>query len=185
MTIRSMAVAGLSVALGLLCIGLAQTDTRSLRGQQAPDITLDTLAGETFTLSDLKGNVVVMDYWATWCPPCRESLPHFNKLANDSDLAARGLRVFAINAREDAGKVQAFLQQNNYTFTVPMDPEGKFGQLYRVRGIPTTVIVGRSGKVREVFVGFGPGSAERIDRAIEAALKEPAPGSEPPPAPSK
>lgn len=179
---RWLAVA--SVALAAVCgVGwVQQQDTRTLRGKKAPDLTLQMLDGETFTLSELRGQVVVLDYWATWCPPCRESLPHFNKLARDESLAARGLRVFAINAREEADKVRAFVEQNNYGFRVPLDPEGKFGQLYRVRGIPTTVIVGRDGMIKDVFIGFGPGSAERIDRAIENALRQPARDSE---APSK
>lgn len=179
-----------AAALCVLSAGLVQQDTRSLKGQKAPDITLNTLDRKGFTLSKHRGNVVVLDYWATWCPPCRKSLPHFNKLANDAELAERGLRVFAINSRENLPTIQKFIEENNYTFPVPIDPQGKFGQLYRVRGIPTTVIVGRDGTIRDVFVGFGDGSAQQIDRAIEEALAEPAPEATPSksaeePAPSK
>lgn len=156
-------------------LGLAQADTNSLKGKPAPDLSLNNLDKSKFKLSSLKGSVVVLDYWATWCPPCRESLPHINTLAADKELADKGLKVFAINSKEKLATVQDFVKENNYTFPVPLDPSGQFGKLYKVRGIPTTVIVGRDGKVHDVFVGFGPGSEDKLKASITAALAAPAP----------
>lgn len=174
-------------------LGLTQADTSSLKGKPAPDLSLNNLDKSKFKLSSLKGSVVVLDYWATWCPPCRESLPHINSLAADKELAEKGLKVFAINSKEKLATVQDFVKENNYTFPVPLDPTGQFGKLYKVVGIPTTVIVGRDGKIRDVFIGFEEKMVAEMKTAIDAALAEPAPepttrptaAQKPAPAPGK
>src|SRR6266567_6324367 len=97
------------LVLGLLfapSTSRAADDTNALVGKQAPDFALKTLDDKDVKLSDLKGNVVVLDFWATWCPPCRKSLPHLNKVANDKELADKGLKVFAVNCRETKDKVK-------------------------------------------------------------------------------
>jgi len=151
----------------------AEADTSSLEGKAAPDFSLKTLAGDDFKLSALKGNVVVLDFWATWCPPCRASLPHLNKDSSDRSLADKGLKVFAVNCNEPADKVKAFLEKNDLHFTVPLDSEGTTQQAYLIQGIPTTIVVGRDGVIRNVFIGFGGEESEKsLDAAIDTALKE-------------
>ena len=94
------------VALGIMFGQLAQAGgdkkdtTMSLQGKAAPDFTLKTLDGKEVKLSDQKGSVVMMDFWATWCPPCRKSLPHVQEMSADKELAAKGLKVWAVNAHE-------------------------------------------------------------------------------------
>lgn len=149
----------------------ADQDTTSLEGKAAPDFSLTTLDGKGVKLSDLKGKVVVLDFWATWCPPCRKSLPHLQKVSADKALADKGLVVWAVNAREAKEKVQKYMDDNKLTFTVPMDPGKTMGE-YKVQGIPTTVIVGRDGNIKNVFVGFGDGSEKPIDDAVDAALAQ-------------
>ncbi len=144
----------------------------SLEGKVAPDFSLKTIDDKPVKLSEMKGSVVVIDFWATWCPPCRKSLPHLQKVSADKAMADQGLVVWAVNAREAKDKVQQFLTDNKYTFIVPMDAEGAAMKDYLVRGIPTTVIVGRDGTVKKVFVGFGEGSEGPMDEAVAAALKE-------------
>jgi thiol-disulfide isomerase/thioredoxin len=141
-----------------------------LKGKPAPDFSLKTLDGKDVKLSDQKGSVVMVDFWATWCPPCRASLPHVQKVSADEALAKKGLKVFAVNDKEDADTVKKFLTDNKYTFTVPMDVDQTALQAYSVSGIPTTIIVGRDGKVADAFVGFGDDSAQQIDAAIDKAL---------------
>lgn len=156
-----------AAALVVSALGFqAKEDTMALKGQAAPEVELKTLDGKDFKLSELKGSVVVMDYWATWCPPCRKGLPHINEMAKDPELASKGVKVFAINSKETKEKAKQYVEENKLTFSVPLDPDGKFGKAYKVRGIPTTVIVGRDGKVAEVFIGFGDGSEAKIKEAV-------------------
>jgi thiol-disulfide isomerase/thioredoxin len=143
---------------------------QSLEGKAAPTFTLATIQGKDMSLEKEKGNVVVLDFWATWCPPCRESLPHLQKFHEDKDLAAKGLKVFAVNLKEDKDTAKSYVDQNKLTFPVPLDKVGGVAKKYMVSGIPTTVVVGRDGKVAKAFVGFGQGSEEKMREAIEKAL---------------
>ena len=172
-------LAGVVMALAMLTgLNAAQDATpESLVGQDAPDMSMKTLDGKDVKLSDMKGQVVVVDFWATWCPPCRESLPKLNEMASDTDMASDGLVVWGVNAREDKAKVEAFMKENNYSFTVPMD-DGTAMKAYHVRGIPTTMVVGRDGKVAAAFVGYGQGSDEKIKKAVAEAMEKEAPDSE-------
>lgn len=148
---------------------LVETERHPLVGKPAPDFTLERLEGGEVKLSDLKGKVVVLDFWATWCPPCREGLPHLAKL-HDAKKDA-GLELFAINVREAKPQVQQFLQEQKLSLPVLMDANGKVSGLYMVRGIPQTVVIGKDGNVREVFVGFAPPMAAQIDQAVAEAMK--------------
>jgi thiol-disulfide isomerase/thioredoxin len=167
------------LVLGLMAvpsIGRGEDDTNSLVGKPAPDFTLNTIDAKEVKLSDLKGDVVVLDFWATWCPPCRKSLPHLNKVANDKELAEKGFKVFAVNCRETKDKAENYLKTNNLQLNVPLDVNGATMKDYMVQGIPTTVIVGRDGKIKNVFVGFGGEKSEKdLDEAVAAAVKEPKP----------
>ena len=177
-------VAGLLVAVAVLvAIGTrgaigGSDGTEALIGKQAPDFSLKTVDDREVMLSALRGRVVVVDFWATWCPPCRESLPHIQKLSEDKALAGRGLKVLAINDREGKGNIEPFLKENNYTFTVPMDTEGNTKEAYLAQGIPITVVVGRDGTVKAVVEGYaGDESAKQVDEAVESALKEKSPAA--------
>jgi peroxiredoxin len=141
-------------------------------GKTAPDFSLTTSNGYRLKLSDQRGKVVVLDFWATWCGPCRASLPHLQDLCDNPYLEDRGLIVWAVNDQEPSEQVSYFMENNRYTFTALLDPGGTAISAYGVSGIPMTVIVGRDGVVKKVFVGYGPGSAAEEDDAVEKALAE-------------
>jgi peroxiredoxin len=142
---------------------------QKLVGKPAPAFTLKDPGGTSVSLEKLKGNVVVLDFWATWCGPCREGLPHLDRTYKK--LQDRPLRVFAINLREDKTAAQTFFSEQGLSIPILLDSDGAVADQYLVQGIPQTVVIDADGLVAQVFVGFGPGSAERLAEAIEDALK--------------
>jgi peroxiredoxin len=141
---------------------------QKLVGQAAPTFQIQDLEGKAVApLAEFKGKVIVLDFWASWCPPCREGMPHLDQLYKDQ--REQGVAVFAVNERESAEKAKAFLTQQNLTVPVLLDSDGQVGAQYMVTGIPQTVVISKDGKIAKVFVGFGPGSAERLAEAVEAA----------------
>jgi thiol-disulfide isomerase/thioredoxin len=166
------------VALGLFvlagCSGpvRADDDTSKLIGKPAPEISLKTVDDKSVKLSDEKGKVVLIDFWATWCGPCMESLPHVQKLAADAGLAKKGLVVWAVNSQEGKDDVKKLLDEKAFTFTAPLDSDGKAEQDYDSSALPTTIVIGRDGVVKFVQVGIGPGSDKAIEDAINAALNQ-------------
>jgi len=111
--------------------------------------------------------VLVMDFWATWCGPCRASLPHIQKLHDD--LKGQGVVVLGIDLGEDAKTVLRFAEKNKMTFRVLLDEEDKISPLYRVSAIPHTVVVDQKGQVVKVHTGFVAGQ-EKVLRAEAEAL---------------
>jgi thiol-disulfide isomerase/thioredoxin len=141
--------------------------------QTAPGFSLQTLDGRPVSLSGLQGKVVVLDFWATWCPPCREALPHLEALGTNADFVRRGLAVLAIDEQEKPATVRAFLDQARFTFPVVLDADGSIGRAYEVSGLPTTVIIGREGLVQAVISGWTQETAHQIDDAVAHALDAP------------
>jgi peroxiredoxin/outer membrane lipoprotein-sorting protein len=119
-------------------------------GTLAPDFTLRNLDGKEVHLSDLRGKVVVLDFWATWCPVCRSNMPVIELLHRQ--FKNKGLVVLGIND-EEPGLQSAFLSRFGYSFSSLVDPEKKIGDLYNVGGIPVAVIIDRDGKIRSHVVG--------------------------------
>jgi thiol-disulfide isomerase/thioredoxin/outer membrane lipoprotein-sorting protein len=138
-------------------------------GQPARDFTLDALSGtKGVRLSDHKGKVVLLDFWATWCGPCRGWLPIVAKAQRD--YAAKGLQVFAVNLREPEAKVRDYLARQKIDVPVLMDRTGSVGADYRASSIPLTVVVGRDGRVVRVMVGLH-GEEDLKDVLHEAGLE--------------
>jgi peroxiredoxin len=121
-------------------------------GAPAPNFTLESLAGDSVTLADLRGQVVLLNFWATWCGPCEAEMPAIE--ARYKAFGKSGLAVLAINLAEPEAEVQAFVDRLGLTFTILMDPSETVFDLYRVRGYPTTFIVDREGMIIQQRVGF-------------------------------
>jgi peroxiredoxin len=108
------------------------------------DFTLKDLQGKTWTLRELKGKVVLLNFWATWCPPCRKEMPDLEALYNQ--FKDGGLVILAISD-EDAGKVQPFLARQNVTYPVLLDPGRKVNERFQIEGIPKSFVYDREGKL--------------------------------------
>lgn len=142
----------------------------ALEGKAAPDFKLSGLDDKQVSLADLKGSVVIVDFWATWCPPCRASLPHLDETY--AKFKGDGLKVYAINVGEEKQQVQAFVDKTKLAVPVLLDSDSAVLQKYEGSGIPETVVIGKDGKIRKVLVGFGPGSEDEIVAAVKAAMAE-------------
>jgi peroxiredoxin len=123
----------------------------NLEGQKASDFTLTGLDGKSYTLSKLRGKVVMLDFWATWCGPCRIEMPHVQKL--HSEFKTKGLVVFGVNYGETSTRVKPFIAKNAYDFTILMDSNQEVGGHYQVNGIPALFIIDKDGVIRSHFVG--------------------------------
>ena len=165
------------------CTGTGLAPSGQLH-QPAPNVSLPALDDRQISLSQLKGKVVVLDFWATWCPPCREGFPHLQSLAANVDMAQRGLTVLAVNEEEKPAEIRAFLDQAHYSLTVVQDSAGLAARAYGVSALPTTIVVGRDGLVQAVISGWTPDTAHQIDDAVAHALEAPAPGQVEAPVPS-
>jgi len=169
---RKALVALTAVAACLLWAGSVLADPPAA-GADAPDFKITDLEGKEVALKDLRGKVVFLDFWATWCPPCRKALPHTQEISEREEVKKGDLVVLAVsNEAEDT--VKKFLADNKYTFRTACDKG--LGGKYGVRGIPTFITIGKDGKIVDTLVGYGgDSSAKQIDAGIEKALKAEAP----------
>ncbi|MFO7774463.1 MAG: redoxin domain-containing protein, partial [Candidatus Hydrogenedentota bacterium] len=140
----------------------------NLEGSQAPDFSLELLDGSTMTLSDHEGGIVVLDFWATWCPPCVRAMPILQTVMND--YADQGVAVYTINLRETTEQVEQFLTNHGLDLPVAIDRDGAVAEEYLIRAVPTTVIVDREGVVAEVHVGAGPAYEDELREALDNLL---------------
>ncbi len=128
----------------------ASKDPQPAVGHPAPDFTLTTLNGETFTLSDLRGTPVVLNFWATWCGPCRAEMPELENAARRYDPK---VRIIGVDQGEAPKVVQEFVDELGVSFTVPMDSDMSVGDTYRIIGLPTTFFIDRDGIIRQIWAG--------------------------------
>ena len=141
-------------------------------GFLAPDFTLPTLDGGTQTLSDLRGQVVVLNFWASWCPPCRAEMPALARVAQE--YADRGVTVLAVNATASDSReaAQRFLHDIGVTdLPVVLDTDGQVVQTYRISAFPTTFFVDAQGVIRDIVVG-GPLSEASLRARLDDLAQE-------------
>ena len=120
-------------------------------------------------LSDAAGSVVYVDFWASWCGPCKQSFPWMNEI--QQKYRSQGLKIIAVNVDAKSDDAKKFLAQNPASFTVAFDPKGATPASYGVKGMPTSFLVGRDGKVILSHQGFKPGDREQLEKEIKTALE--------------
>ena len=145
--ISCVIICGLFVTFGLLsCQGQMTT-------KKAPDFTLKNIDGRNYSLSSANGKVIILDFWATWCPPCRKEIPHFVELA--SKYKRQGLEIIGISLdREGVGVVKSFAENNGINYPILMGNEQVVAKYGGIRGIPTTFVIDRKGQIVEKAVGY-------------------------------
>lgn len=139
------------------------------QGDKAPDFTVEMVDGQKVTLSSLKGKVVMINFWATWCPPCREEFKRMQKDVVDR-FKGKDFQLLAISRGEKKATVDQFRDKQGYTFPMGLDPTQEIYKKYASNYIPRNFIVGKDGKVIYVSVGYSPEEFENMLKAIEQAL---------------
>lgn len=138
-------------------------------GYRAPAFTLPTIDGGVASLTQFRGRAVILNFWATWCPPCRAEMPALQRVY--ARYADRGLVVLGLNATasDDPAAVRAFQQHYGLTFPILLDESGKVNRIYGVSALPTTFFIGPDGRIREIVVG-GPISEAVLEARIRTLL---------------
>ncbi len=139
-------------------------------GFQAPDFELETLDGTTVHLSDFRGQAVIINLWATWCPPCRAEMPALQKVYKEHQAKVAVLAINATN-QDDLDAVQEFTQSNDLTFPILLDKSGVVTKLYQLRSLPTSFFVDPTGVIQEVVIG-GPMAEALLRIRIEQLTSE-------------
>jgi cytochrome c biogenesis protein CcmG/thiol:disulfide interchange protein DsbE len=168
---RILAWVGVLALLGLLFLGLLRVQQGQMKvGQRAPDFTLTTFDGQTYRLADLKGKTVLLNFWASWCVPCKEEAADLE--AAWRHYQPRGDVVFLGVAWTDTDKRSAeYLSEFDITYPNGPDLGTRMAQAYRITGVPETYIIDRDGNL--VFVKFSPFlSVEEIKRAVDAVVEK-------------
>lgn len=139
-------------------------------GDQAPDFSVMMFGGDTVTLSALRGKVVLLNFWATWCPPCREELTRVQKDLIDR-FAGRDFVFLPISRGETRETVAAFREKTGYTFPMGLDPEQVVYDKYASNYIPRNFLIGKDGVIVEATVGYEPEEFDSLIRTIEKTLE--------------
>lgn len=126
----------------------SENETGIAIGDMAPDFELETVEGETVRLSDYRGKRVLVNFWATWCPPCRAEIPDMQKLYDNEDVV-----ILAVNMAESPDTVTDFVKEFNMTFPVLMDTESEVTGIYQVQAYPTSYMIDSNGRIQFMRLG--------------------------------
>ena len=163
-TLRSILVAG------LLCLfGLNLADAASVSGP-APNFTLKSLSGKNLKLSEMTGNVVLINFWASWCGPCRQEMPLLNDLHNKYE--SLGFTVIGVNVEEQSDAARGFISDYPVDFPILLDNNNQVSKLYNVVAMPTTVVVDRDGNLRFLHKGYKPGDEQEYRKMVKTLIRE-------------
>lgn len=161
-----------SLTLGLALTVFAATSLASsgLAGKQAPDFALKSSSGENLRLSEYRGDVVMINFWATWCGPCRQEMPLLDELYERYERV--GFNLLGVNIDDDSRRAMEMIEELGVDFPVLFDVRKEVSRLYEVDAMPVTVLVDREGNVRYVHLGYKPGYEEKYLDQVRSLLRE-------------
>ena len=159
-----------ALAVAAACATMVAAAAPLAPQSQAPDFTLRTLEGKNLRLGEQRGRVVLVNFWATWCGPCRQEMPHLNKLYDK--YRASGFMLLGVNVDEDTRNAAAVADKLGVRFPVLPDADKRVSKQYDLSAMPSTVLIDRDGRVRHVHRGYQTGYETTYDRQIRELLKE-------------
>ena len=178
-TWHSLIVSILVLGIGWIAFSRVPAEVMAARSQRppspqvgfaAPDFSLETLDDEMVSLSDLRGQAVLINFWATWCPPCRAEMPAIQQVYDR--YRDRGFTVLAVDLQESEAEITAFTEPLGLTFPILLDRSGQVFARYRVKALPSTFFVDQKGIIREVTIG-GPMTEAFIESQVNNLLDAP------------
>jgi len=158
------------VALIFAIFAASSLASSGLEGQVAPDFALKSSTGENLRLSEYRGDVVMINFWATWCGPCRQEMPLLDELYSRYNRV--GFNLLGVNIDDDSRRAMQMVEELGVNFPVLFDARKEVSELYEVEAMPVTVIVDRSGTVRYVHHGYKPGYEDKYLEQIRSLLRE-------------
>jgi peroxiredoxin len=152
------------------CLFLAAAAHADISQGIAPDFTLKSHSGANLRLSELRGEVVMINFWASWCGPCRQEMPLLEELY--AEYQPLGFTILGVNVEEDSSKAKALLSEIPVSFPVLFDTQSQVSRLYDVVAMPSTVLVDRDGNVRYLHHGYKPGYEQAYQEQVRALIRE-------------
>ena len=153
-----VALASISLSLNVLAV------------TAAPDFTLKSSTGENVRLAEQRGQVVMLNFWASWCGPCREEMPLLDGISKK--YGKMGFVLYGVNVEEDNTPAKKMLKDLGVTFPILFDPESKLSSLYTVDAMPTSVMIDKKGNIRYVDRGYKPGDENKYREQILELIRE-------------
>jgi peroxiredoxin len=168
--IEIMKIRNLLAGLVFSVFAASSLASSGLTGQPAPDFALKSSSGENLRLSEYRGDVVMINFWATWCGPCRQEMPLLDELY--SRYQRVGFNLLGVNIDDDSSRAMDMINELGVSFPVLFDSSKQVSRLYQVDAMPVTVIVDREGNVRHVHQGYKPGYEQKYLDQVRALLRE-------------
>ena len=151
-------------------IGLAIVATAASAADKAPDFTLKSNSGNNMRLAEQRGNVVMLNFWASWCGPCKQEMPLLDELHKRYSRA--GFTIIGVNVERDTEDAKRVLRDIPVSFPVLFDTESDVSKMYDVSAMPTTVMIDRDGNIRHLHKGFKPGYENEYRKQIKQLIRE-------------
>lgn len=158
------------IALVFSVFAASSLASSGLQGQPAPDFALKSSTGENLRLSEYRGDVVMINFWATWCGPCRQEMPLLDALYTRYERV--GFNLLGVNIDDDSRRAMRMVEELGVSFPVLFDARKEVSELYDVDAMPVTVILDRQGTVRYVHQGYKPGYEDKYLDQVRSLLRE-------------
>jgi len=156
------------LTLGLLMTGCSSgTNQQPVIGKPAPNFKLQSLDGQSISLSDFRGKPVLINFWATWCGPCRIEMPYLQQIYEE--WHGKGMVVLTINIGESSSQIKEFMQSQGLSLPVLLDKRGSVAQKYNILGIPTTFFLDKDGVIQDKIIGAFQNKAQ-IEKRLDKIL---------------